>query len=184
MNKISKQINQIKMNHIIKSWRESNARRKYNKIQIDKDSNFAYYTGLVSILHPMNDLKAGHTVVTPKGLATVARAAKMTGTVQTRDRWIKVLLKGKHYKEFTVNSIFQYYVYNTQLDLHIMISPQYYCYLLANHEVIEYRMTGTGLAALSPHEVEKRGYIAIFSNKRGGRPILKDLIKKGYKISK
>lgn len=159
------------------------ARYRFNRVRTLKEKGYAYYMGSVSMLHPIQGLKPGNVVITPRGIGYVHTDFPLNSPKASR-KYVEVWLKKRYYKAFKIEEVYQYYVYHALFDTYIPVLPSCYQYLILNGETIEYRITDRGFADLSPEEKNKRAYIPIFSAKRGGRTLLRELIRKGYIISK
>jgi hypothetical protein len=149
-----------------------------------KHKNFAYYTGQISLLHPITDLLPGHIVVTPFGIGTVKYRFPIRGLKMFRNKMVEVWLKKKYYRAFSIEAVYQYFVYHPLMDTHIPIMPDCYQYIIGEGDTVEYRITDRGYADLSDKEKHDREYVAIFSNKRGGRALMKELLNKGFIIKR
>jgi len=178
------------LNEIKEIWSEHILRRKVGYVQPDSleeqedQTPFHYYRGKIQLLVPLNGVKKGENVLTPDGVGECHITFPWRGPSIMQGNRIEVWLKRKYYKAYKIEEVYQYMIWNEYLNSHILLSNSCYRYILEAGDKVKYRITSRGYAMLADSEKEKREWIRIFNDRRGGRSILKTLLKHGYTIIK
>lgn len=159
--------------------------RRIDPLEPQPSNNYTWYNGVISMMHPQYGLKKGEKVLTPRGVGEVFRTFPWRGiALQKNGLFVEVWLKRKYYKSFKYEEVYQYIIWNEQLGKYIPLSNSCYGYMLDPNEQVRYRVTTRGYAMLSDEEKEMRKAIYIFNDHRGGRSILRHLLKEGFEIKK
>jgi hypothetical protein len=178
------------LNEIKEIWSEHILRRKVGYVQPDSleeqedQDPFTYQYGKLSLVKPTKGIKKGENVLTPDGIGECHITFPWRGPAMMNQKRVEVWLKRKYYKAYPVEDVYQYMIRNDALDCYIALSNSCYRYILDANDIVKYRTTGRGYAMLADSEKEKREWIKIFNDRRGGRSILKTLLKSGYIIVK